>query len=526
LRKPLSQLASYQALRAHAREISAHTLREWFARDPGRFDQFSIEHEDFLFDYSRNRVSSKTLDKLLALFFECEVEAWRDRLFAGSRINLTESRAVQHTKLRDLGDVSSEPAKQRDDVLSRMIHLAERVSQAGFKDVVSLGSGGSRLGPELVCDAFSHAANKGLDIHFAGNADAGEINRVLENLLPDRTFFIVISKSFTTPETLANAGTARSWLSSRQRAGKRIERHFCAVTAEVEKAVSWGILPQLVFPLMGAVGGRFSVWSAAGLSIVLHLGMPAFMEFLQGAWEMDKHFKTATPRENVPILLALLSIWNRHFLGTSAHAVLPYDTRLRLLPAYLQQLEMESNGKCVDREGRELDVPSSPVVFGDVGTNAQHGFFQFLHQGTSTVSCDFIGVVRPGHSNRLQHDMLLANMVAQAEALMVGRLAEELRGNAGNQQTGHMLFPGNRSSSMILLKELMPRTLGQLLALYEHKVFVEGVILNINSFDQPGVELGKILAKRLFERLQEGKAPDSQENSATRAVLDYYRKHS
>ena len=334
---------------AHAREISAHTLREWFARDPGRFDRFSLEHEDFLFDYSRNRVSSKTLDKLLALFFECEVEAWRGRLFAGSRINLTERRAVQHTRLRDLGDVSSEPAKQRDEVLSRMIHLAEHVSQAGFKDVVSLGSGGSRLGPELVCDAFSHAANKDLDIHFAGNADACEINRVLEKLLPEKTFFIVTSKSFTTPETLANAGTARSWLASHPRLGKRLERHFCAVTAEAEKAVSWGILPQLVFPLTGAVGGRFSVWSAAGLGIVLHLGMPAFMEVLQGAWEMDKHFKTAAPRENVPILLALLGIWNRHFLGTSAHAVLPYDTRLRLLPAYLQQLEMESNGKCVDR---------------------------------------------------------------------------------------------------------------------------------------------------------------------------------
>ncbi len=525
VRKPLSQLASYQALRAHAKEIKNHTLREWFAQDPGRFTAFSVEHPEFLFDFSRNRISGKTLDILFSLLVECEVETWRDKLFAGDRINLTEDRAVRHTVLRELDDVSSGPARSRDKVLRRMEDFAWQVREEGFTDIVNLGAGGSRLGPMLVCDVFSDLACQGLEVHFVSNADAAEINRVLQNLVPATTLFIITSKSFTTPETLANAENARNWLSGDDQVNKRIDRHFSAVTARTEMAVSWGVPPQQVFPMWDSVGGRFSVWSAAGLSVVLYLGMPVFKELLRGANEMDEHFKTAPAKENIPVLLALLGIWNQHFLGASVQAVLPYDTRLHHLPAYLQQLEMESNGKCVDRSGRVLDVPGCTVVFGDVGTSAQHGFFQFLHQGREPVSSDFIGVVRPAHANRRQHDMLMANMIGQAEALMLGRMPEEVQAEDNGQHAMHRVFPGNRTSNMILFRELTPRTLGLLLALYEHKVFVQGIVLDINSFDQPGVEFGKRLAHHLLDGLHDGEAVPGQD-CATRAALDYYRKHS
>ena len=525
MRKPLSQRASYQALREHAQEIENCPLRECFARDPERFPRFSQEHDDFLFDYSRNRISTAIVDKLLSLATECEVESWRDRLFAGDRINQTEGQAVQHTLLRDLDDTDSDIAMAREQVLRRMGDLAGQVRELGFTDVVNLGTGGSRLGQMLVCDAFSDPGGRDLDIHFVANADATEINRVLENLEPATTVFVVTSKSFATPETLANAETARNWLATDARVHKHLVRHFFAVSARVEKAVSWGIPEQQVLPMWETVGGRFSVWSAAGLSVALYLGMTAFGELLQGANEMDRHFKTAPLQENIPVLLALLSIWNQHFLGVPVQAILPYDTRLRHLPAYIQQLEMESNGKYVDRDGRALDVPGSAVVFGDVGTNAQHGFFQFLHQGLNPVTCDFIGVARPGHADRLRHDMLMANMLAQSEALMQGRMPEEVQAVDNVPHVMHKVFPGGRASNTILLRELTPRTLGLLLALYEHKVFVQGVVLNINSFDQPGVELGKILAHRLFEGLQ-GEQPVQGQDAATRAMLDYYRKHS
>ncbi len=525
MRKPLSQLASYQALYAHAQEVKKHTLHEWFVQDPDRFTKFSLENEHFLFDFSRNCISEKTVDKLLSLFAECEVGFWCDRMFAGERINLTENRAVQHTALRDLGDTSSDLAKARNQVLRRMEGFIEQVRKGGFTDVVNLGTGGSHLGPMLVCDAFSDVAGQGPNIHFVANADATEINRVLKNLVPATTLFIVASKSFATPETLANAETAKNWLSEDTQVKRSIARHFAAVSARVEKAVSWGIPQQQVFPIWDTVEGRFSVWSAAGLSIALYLGMPAFRELLQGANVMDKHFKTASPGENIPVLLALLGIWNQHFLGASVQVVLPYDTRLRYLPAYLQQLEMESNGKCVDRAGRVLDVPGSAIVFGEVGTNAQHGFFQFLHQGAYAVSCDFIGVVRPDHANRSQHDMLVSNMIAQTQALMLGQAPEEIQAEDNVQQAMHTVFPGNRTSNTILFRELTPRTLGLLLALYEHKVLVQGIVLNINSFDQPGVELGKKLAHRLLGRIQDGGSVSGQD-SATRALLDYYRKHS
>ena len=525
MRKPLAELASYQALRAHAQEIEKRTLREWFARDPMRFETFSRELEHFLFDFSRNRICERTVDKLLTLASECEVESWRDRMFAGECINLTEDRAVQHTALRATGSASGELGRSQNRILGCMEALAEEIREQGFSDVVHLGTGGSQLGPRLVCDAFSDEARPGLNMHFVANADATEINRVLRGRDANRTFFIITSKGFATPETLANAQIAKNWLLQGVGTKQGIARHFVAVTSRPERAAAWGIPESRILPVWDSVGGRFSVWSAAGFGIVLYLGMPAFREFLRGAEEMDHHFRTATARQNVPLLLALLDLWSQHFMGTVAKVILPYDTRLRHLPGYLQQLEMESNGKGVDRAGHALDVPGSAIVFGEVGTSAQHGFFQYLHQGSHALHCEFIGVVRAGHAHRAQHELLLSNMIAQARALMHGQTLEEVQAQDRTAHAEHRVFPGNRTSNTILIKELTPYSLGQLLALYEHKVFVEGIVLDINSFDQPGVDLGKHLAARLLESLQ-AQDPAQDLDPATCALLDYYRKHA
>lgn len=518
--KPLSNLISYQALHAHAAEVGPHTLRDLFAQDPHRFDAFSQQCNGLLFDYSKNRITEETISKLLSLFSECEVDSWRDRMFAGERINSTEHRAVQHVTLRNLDDSTSALAKKQLEVLQRMEALVEDIHAGSFTDVVNLGIGGSHLGPMLVCDALTDFARPGLRVHFVANVDATEMNRVLSGLNPANTLFIITSKSFSTQETLVNAGVARDWLAAHTNLQKGIEGHLVAVSSNVAEAVSFGVLPQRVFPIWDEIGGRFSLWSAAGLSIALYLGMPIFKELLRGAKAMDMHFRNTRPQENIPVLLALLDVWNQHFLNVSAHAVLPYDVRLRHFPAYLQQLQMESNGKYVDRAGNRLDVPSSTIVFGDVGTNAQHSFFQLLHQGTHTISCDFIGVVKPAHDNKGQHDMLLANMIGQAQALMSGQTLEEARAQGDDALAAHKVFPGNRASNTILLQELTPYTLGMLLAMCEHRVFVQGIILGINSFDQMGVELGKRLAANILVRMKDA-GPIMDQDSSTNALLNF-----
>lgn len=517
---PLSRLTSYQALHAHAAEVRAHTLRDLFACDPHRFDAFSQRYEGLLFDYSKNRITEETIDGLLALYSEREVDSWRDRMFAGARINSTEHRAVRHAALREPhGSASAWTAKQRQ-VLQCMDAFVAEVHAGDFTDVVNLGIGGSQLGPMLVCDALADSAETGLCMHFVANADATEMNRVLSGLNPVTTLFIVTSKSFDTQETLTNANLARDWLSRHIPSRDDVVRHFAAVSANRAKAVAFGVLPQRIFPIWDEVGGRFSLWSAAGLSIALYLGMSAFKELLRGANAMDVHFKNAPPRENIPVLLALLDVWNQHFLHAAVHVVLPYDVRLRYFPAYLQQLQMESNGKFVDRAGRKLEVPSSAVVFGDVGTNAQHSFFQLLHQGTHTISCDFIGVVKACHDNVRQHETLLANMIAQTRALMWGQTLAEARLRGDAELAAYRMFPGNRVSNTILLPELTPYSLGVLLATCEHRVFVQGIILDINSFDQMGVELGKELALDMLARMR-GDAPVADQDSSTNALLDF-----
>ena len=519
----LTELSSYQTLAAHFEEIKLQSMRDMFAQDKDRFANFSVQLEGLLFDYSKNRITKDTIDKLVALFDECEVPAWREKMFSGEHINATENRAVQHVALRNLEDKNSELTKKQLAVLLLIEAFVDKVDQSDITDVVNIGIGGSHLGPMFVCDALQKFSKPNINVHFVANIDAEEINRVLINLNPATTLFIVTSKSFGTQETLTNALTARIWLESG--ALPNNDEHFVAVTANIEKAKQFGISEDNIFPMWDEIGGRYSLWSAVGLSIALLVGVDAFKSLLKGAHAMDEHFLQAPTGKNIPVLMALLDIWNQHFLGTTTHAIFPYDTRLAHLPAYLQQLFMESNGKSVDRGGNSLTTPSSPIVFGDVGTNSQHSFFQLLHQGTHSVSCDFIGVVRPVHNNQIQHDMLLANMFGQTQALMKGQSLQEVVQETGDEEhAAHKVFAGNRVSNTIFLTELGPYSLGMLLAMYEHKAFVQGILLNINSFDQMGVELGKRLANNLLDKIK-SENPVKDEDSSTNGLIDFYKQN-
>ncbi|MFK7814766.1 MAG: glucose-6-phosphate isomerase [Gammaproteobacteria bacterium] len=515
----MRNLFSYKALASHFEEIKSQSMREMFAQDANRFSKFSLELDGLLFDYSKNRINEVTLSKLIALFEECDGPTWRNKMFSGEKINFTENRAVQHTALRDLENKSSALTKKQLAVLLLVEAFAEKVKKSNITDVVNIGIGGSHLGPMFVCDALQGVASPNLNVHFVANVDGEEINRVLRKLNPGNTLFIVTSKSFATQETLTNAKFARKWLLRSENI--KNEDHFVAVTANVEKARKFGIAEDNIFPMWDEIGGRYSMWSAVGLSIALFLGMDAYKNLLNGAHAMDEHFNNEPADKNIPVLMALLDIWNQHFIGSSAHAILPYDVRLTYLPAYLQQLVMESNGKSVDREGNLLDIPSSAILFGDVGTNAQHSFFQLLHQGTRNVSCDFIGVAKSSNENQMQHDMLLANMVGQTQALMQGQTLEEV---GEDEYAKHKVFAGNHVSNTFLLKELNPYSLGMLLAMYEHKTFVYGVLLNINSFDQMGVELGKRLANNLLDKIQNEKQV-ADEDSSTAGLIDYYKSN-
>jgi len=519
MRDSLTQLASYRALTSHLEKIKSHSLREMFAQDQDRFTKYSVQLDGLLFDYSKNRIDTNTIDKLIALYDERDVQSWRDKMFSGEKINSTENRAVQHTALRNLENTDSALTKKQLAVLLLIEAFAEKVERSNITDIVNIGIGGSHLGPLFVCDALRQMSKPNLNVHFVANVDAEEINRVLGKLNSGNTLFIVTSKSFTTQETLANARIARNWILKSE--SLKNEDHFVAVTANVEKARKFGIAEENIFPMWDEICGRYSLWSAVGLSIALSLGVGAFKSLLRGAQAMDEHFIKAPTNQNIPVLMALLDVWNQHFLGASAHAILPYDVRLALLPAYLQQLVMESNGKSVDREGNVLDIPSSAVVFGDVGTNAQHSFFQLLHQGTHNISCDFIGVAKPAHDNQAQHDMLLANMIGQTQALMLGQTLEEV---GDDEHAKHKVFAGNRISNTIFINELNPYSLGMLIAMYEHKTFVHGVLLNINSFDQMGVELGKRLANNLLDKITDNGSMND-EDSSTIGLIDFYKQN-
>ena len=535
-----TQLPAWKALELHRRAATGLHLRQLFERDPGRFQRFSLNAGGMLLDYSKHLVTAETMQLLLALARECGVETWIRRMMAGERVNFTENRAALHVALRAAlpvpldgrdvtQDVKAALARMRD--FSNGVRSGEIKGAAGqnFIDVVNLGMGGSDLGPALACEALAPYATPPLRAHFVANADGHAIAAVLKDLDAARTLFIVASKTFTTQETLANARTARDWLAAKLGPADAA-RHFCAVTASPARAAEFGVAPDRVFEFWDWVGGRYSLWSAIGLPVALQIGMDHFEELLAGARGMDRHFASAPLEHNLPVIMGLLGVWNADFLGAATRAVLPYDERLRLLPAYLQQLEMESCGKRATREGT-ADYATAPVVWGSAGTTGQHAYFQLLHQGAQIVPVDFIACCEPHHRLPVHHSILLANFFAQAEALMRGSTADEVATEMradGLSEDGirrllqHRVFDGNRPSTSILLDRLEPATLGALIALYEHKVFVESVIWNVNAFDQWGVELGKRLAGRILPEL-DGNAPVSTHDSSTNGLINHFK---
>ncbi len=493
---------------AHGRGLD---LRDAFAREPGRFEAFGVQAPEVFADLSKNLWDTKTRRLLEELAQACQLEQRRDAMLAGEPINSTEGRAVLHTALRapaGLGPFSADV----HEVLDRMLAYAERVrdvAASGITDVVNIGIGGSDLGPQMAVPALEAYSHASLKLHFVSNVDGHDITPVLKRLNPATTLFIIASKTFTTQETMANAQVARDWFAAN--GGTDTAKHFVGVTTNIAAASAFGITE--TFGFWDWVGGRYSLWSAIGLPLAIAIGADHFRAFLAGAHAMDQHFATAPLHGNLPVQLGLLDVWYRNFHQFGSRSVAPYHQGLKRLPAYLQQLEMESNGKCVDAQGRALSVGTSPVVWGEPGTNGQHAYFQMLHQGTDVIPVEFIAVKTPTHGHADLHTKLLANCLAQSQALMLGKTAAEaLKESAPTASKSldkavlaqHRSFPGNRPSSTLVLDALTPRSLGALIALYEHRVFVSGAIWDINSFDQWGVELGKALCSQLLPRFATG----------------------
>lgn len=535
LEKAWADLAAYRT-----RTVSQH-LRELFAADTNRFQTLSARLEDLLLDYSKTAVTAETIELLLALAKAADVEAKRDAMFAGEPINTTEGRAVLHIALRNQ---SGKPVMvdgvdvmpEVNAVLERMSAFADGIRSGKiaaadgepFTDVVNIGIGGSDLGPVMATLALA-PYHDGPRLHYVSNVDGAHIADTLAKLDPARTLVIVASKTFTTIETMTNAATARRWIAGAL-GEDAVARHFAAVSTALDKVAAFGIQPERIFGFWDWVGGRYSVWSAIGLPVMIAIGPENFRAFLAGAHAMDEHFRTAPLAQNLPVLFGLIGLWHRETCGYPARAVLPYDQRLARLPAYLQQLDMESNGKRVHKAGGAVTRPTGPLVWGEPGTNGQHAFFQLLHQGTDIIPCEFL-VAAEGHEPELshQHRLLLANCLAQSEAMMKGRTLEEakaqlakqgLSAEAAEQLAPHKVFPGNRPSVTIAYRKLDPFTLGRLIALYEHRVFVEAAVFDINAFDQWGVELGKELATALLPVI-EGKAPAEVHDASTAGLARY-----
>jgi len=531
---PLTSTTSFQALETHAIEAEDWEMRQLFAADPQRFARMSTEAAGLFLDYSKNRLDGRTLELLAALARERGVEARRDAMFAGEKINNTENRAVLHTALRAPRDAAltvdgQDVPADVHAVLARIKTFSEAVRSGDWlghtgkpiTDIVNIGIGGSDLGPKMVCLALRQYSHPSLTLHFVSNVDGHDMDAALEKLNPETTLFIVASKTFTTAETMMNAQTARMWFLA-YAPEEALAKHFVAVSTNVEAIKTFGIDPANMFPFWDWVGGRYSVWSAIGLPVALAVGFGYFSDFLAGAHAMDQHFRSAPVEENMPMLLALVGFWNRQFLGCSSVSIAPYHQDLNRFPAYLQQLDMESNGKRVTRDGEPVDTPTCPAIWGEPGTNGQHAYFQLLHQGTDVTPIDFIAALRPAHELHNHHTALLANCFAQSEAFMKGKTIDEVRADLQGQGLSlgeierlapHKTFPGNRPSNTILMEYLTPATLGALIALYEHKTFVQGVLWDLNSFDQWGVELGKVLAKQVEAELKGEPRPESHDSS-------------
>lgn len=532
-------IAEWQSLDRHYTDVKYLSMREQFALDSNRFERFSVQSGELLLDYSKNRITQETIEKLVALARGLKLNDWIERMYSGDMINHTEGRAVLHTALRNRSNspviVDGEDVMPAvNAVLKKMaafcaqVHSGEWLGFSGKRitDIVNIGIGGSDLGPAMICDALEPYGIDGMQVHFVSNVDGTDLSTTLEKLNPETTLFVVASKTFSTQETLTNAQSARHWF-LKAATIEDVAKHFVAVSTNAEAVSAFGIDTQNMFEIWDWVGGRYSLWSAIGLPIALYVGMENFERLLAGGHEMDQHFRSQPFEENIPVIMGLLGIWYINFFSSQTHAIVPYDHSLARFPSHMQQLDMESNGKFINRQGARISYKTGPVIWGTPGTNGQHAYFQLIHQGTQLIPVDFVLPVNSHYPECDHQSILLANGLAQAEALMKGKSAEEVRvelqksgldGKALEALLPHKVFPGNRPSNVLLFPKLTPEMLGQLVALYEHKVFVQGVIWNINSFDQWGVELGKQLAKAILPDLQQ-EAEISSHDSSTKELI-------
>lgn len=537
---------TWKSLEAHKEVLSALHMRDLFAADPRRFDTFSLRFGDVLLDYSKNIITGETMRLLRDLAVQADLPGWIQRMFRGDKINTTEGRAVLHVALRNRSNRpiwvdGKDVMPCVNAVLDRMRAFADEVRQGTWTgydgrpitDVVNIGIGGSDLGPVMVTEALRPYAKEGLQVHFVSNVDGSHLAQTLKSCRPGTTLFLVASKTFTTQETMTNARSARAWLLRTAGDEAHVAKHFIALSTNAEAVQSFGIDPANMLPFWDWVGGRFSLWSAIGLSIAIAIGFDNFRELLAGAHEMDEHFRTASLDRNLPVTLALLGIWYNNFFDAQTHAVLPYDQYMHRFPAYLQQGDMESNGKRVQRNGSATGHATGPVVWGEPGTNGQHAFFQLLHQGTRFIPCDFIAPLKSHNGVGDHHHILLSNFLAQTEALMKGKAAGEVRAELSEMGAGawnaddllaHKVLPGNRPTNSILVPQITPRVLGMLIALYEHKIFAQGIIWNINSFDQWGVEFGKELAGRILSELKDPRET-TEHDSSTNGLINYCKSN-
>lgn len=540
----------WNTLKSHQKVMDQLHMRDLFREDPTRFQRYSIQFGDILFDYSKNRITDETIGLLLNLAEGSKVAEKREAMFEGRRINLTENRAVLHTALRNRSNHpvlldGKDVMPDINRVLESMRTFSEKVRSGAWKgwtgksitDVVNIGIGGSDLGPRMVVKALTPYHQAGLEVHFVSNVDEADLVENLKGLDPETTLFLVASKTFTTLETMTNANTAKNWLLAKLQDPKSIAKHFAAISTNAEKVQAFGIDTTNMFEFWDWVGGRYSIWSSIGLPIAIAVGMDNFEKLLLGAHKADQHFRTAPMDQNIPVIMGLLGIWYDNFFSAEAYAILPYDQYLEYLTAYLQQGDMESNGKSIDLDGDPVDYSTGPIIFGQPGTNGQHAFYQLMHQGTTLIPSDFLAAVESHNGNATHHDLLISNFIAQTEALMVGKTPEAAKAEllaSGCTLTGEELldlaaaksFSGNRPSNSLLYQKLTPETLGSLIALYEHKIFVQGVIWHINSFDQMGVELGKQLASKIQKEIESNVAVDHHDVSTNGLINAYVSRKS
>lgn len=537
----LTDSRAWIALKNHHRQIENFSLRNAFKEDPNRHNKFSLYLNDILFDYSKNRITYETLPLLIDLARHAQLDSKIKAMFSGEIINTTEHRAVLHTALRNRSNRpvyvnGQDVMPEVNRVLAKMRVFCASVRSGEWKghtgkaitDVVSIGIGGSDLGPKMVSAALTPYKSDSLKVHYVSNIDQADIVEKLKPLSAETTLFIVVSKTFSTLETMANAESAKNWFLERIKEPKAIAKHFVAISTHAENVAKFGIDADNMFEFWDWVGGRYSLWSSVGLSIALNVGMDNFEQLLLGAHEVDEHFRTVSFEKNIPVIMGLLGIWYNNFFNSESHAVLPYDESMRYFADYLQQGDMESNGKSIDIQGNKVDYSTGPIIWGRPGSNGQHAFFQLIHQGTKLIPCDFMAAANSHYDLPEHHDVLISNFLAQTEALMNGITAEEVKQQltpaeqADPVLVASKIFAGNKPSNSFLFKKLTPKTLGSLLALYEHKIFVQGAIWNINSFDQMGVELGKILAKAILPELQ-GPGIIESHDSSTNALINAYK---